>query len=728
LVRLVKRTAFTSCRICAGQCGLRFELDDAGEVIRVRGDSDNPVTLGYACRKGITLHEAHRDPARLLHPLRRQPDGRLVRIGLKQALDEIASRLKVIIAESGPDAVAGFRGTMSYCNLTANHMLPAWLASLGSSSFFSTMTIDQSAKWVTFERLGGWAGGRDPLDSADVLMWVGTNPLVSLSTFNFDLQHPVQRLRDAKARGLKLVVIDPRRSETARHADVFLQPLPGEDVTVVAGLLNLVLTRGWQDDAFCSSHADGVAELARAVSAFTPDYVSTRAGIAPAELERAAALFAEPLATRRKRGSAASGTGPNMGPHSNLAEHLVECLNVICGRYAQEGDPVQNPGVLGPRFPRRAQVIPPRRGFCDQPLSRVRGLGRLFGEKMTGALADEILTPGVGRVRALFVDGGNPVIALPDQAKTERAFRTLDLLVVIDPYMTATARLADYVLPPRMMLERHDLGSRDYEVHVMQRPYAQYAEPVLRSPPGAELIDDWEVFYEVARRLGVTLTFDGIPLDMESKPDTESLLRILTRHSSVSFDELRAATRGRIFQIRPQSVEAAEAGANGRFMLGPEDVIEELRAVRAEPLQTLDDPASFRLAARRLRDVQNTMYHDTGSAGHRPRGNLAYVHPADLQELGLAEGQLVVVESKHGEIALPARSDASLRRRVVSIAHGWGDLLALPATDTYAPASGANTNRLTSASEHCEPINAMPCLTGLPVRLRAHMVPTEGTR
>jgi anaerobic selenocysteine-containing dehydrogenase len=716
---------YTSCRICAGQCGLQLELDGAGEITSVRGDPENPVTLGYACAKGITLPEAHRSPDRLLHPLKRQPDGSFARIGFTQALDEIAAQMRDIIATSGAESIAGFRGTMSYSNLVANHLLPEWLRCLGSPSFYSTMTVDQSAKWVTFERLGGWAAGRDPLDSADVLLWVGTNPLVSLSTFNFDLQHPVQRLRDAKARGLKIVVIDPRRTETARHADVFLQPLPGEDVTVIAGLLNRIFAYGWQDHDFCVRHAAGLEALASAVSSFTPEYVCSRAGLQIDDLEAAAALFAQPLPDRPKRGSAASGTGPNMGPHSNLAEHLVECLNVVCGRYAKPGDRVPNPGVLGPSWPRRAQAIAPQRRWENEPRSRVGGFGLLFGEKMSGALADEILVPGSGQVRALFVDGGNPVIALPQQRKTERAFRTLDLLVVIDPFMTATARLAHYVLPPRMMLERHDIGSRDYETVTMQRPYMQYAEPALQPPGGAEVVDDWEVFYGLAQRLGIALTIDGVALDMQRPPTTEQLLAILMRNASVPFEVMRSATRGRLFDMPPQYVEPAHPDNHAKFELAPADVVAELADVRAEPTAgSSDADRTFRLAVRRLRDVQNTMFHQLDSTRRRLPQNFAYLHPVDMRALGLAEGDEIELASEHGTIALPARADASVRRRVVAVPHGWGDLLAQSEMASPGPAirdtlRGVNTNLLTSADLHCDPINAMPCLTGLPLRVRA---------
>ena len=706
------RIRYASCRICAGQCGLRIEVDDRDQVIDVRGDDGNPVTLGYACSKGITLPEAHNDPSRLLHPLKRTESGTFERIGWEQVFDEIAARVRELMDRHGPDAIAGFRGTMNYSNLVANHLLPEWLACLGSTSFFSTMTIDQSAKWVTFERLGGWAAGRDPLATADVLLWIGTNPLVSLSTFNFDLQHPVQRLRDAKARGLKLIVIDPRRTETARHADVFLQLLPGEDVTVVAGLLRMILERGWHDAAFCARWVDGLDALRTAVAPFTPDYVARRAGVDPEALAQAASLFAEPIAGRARRGSAASGVGPDMGPHSNLAEHLVECLNAVCGRYARPGDLVANPGVLGLAYPRVAQVIPPRRSWDAGPKSRVRGLGTIFGEKMSGALADEILTPGPGQLRALFVDGGNPAIALPQQARAEDALRALDLLVVIDPFMTATGRLAHYVLPSKMMLERHDLGSRDYEVHVMQRPYAQYSEPVLPAP--ADVVDDWEVFYEIARRLGVPLTLDGEPIDMSRKPSTEELLRILMRRSSVPFSDIRAATRGRVFDVASQVVLEADPKADGRFAVAPSDIVVELGEVAAEQPGT-DPRFPLRLAVRRLRDVQNTMYHTLPSVRRRLPGNSAYAHPVTLDEAGLADGAWAEAASPRGTIRLPVRADPDMRPGVVAIPHGWGDLLDV-AAEGRAP--GANVNRLTSAVDDCDPINAMPRLTGLPLRLR----------
>jgi anaerobic selenocysteine-containing dehydrogenase len=348
------RTVYTACRICAGQCGLAIDLDEHGRIDRIRGDHGNVLTRGYACIKGLTLDEAHASPRRILHPLKRMADGSFARIALGDALDEIAAKVRAIIAEDGPDAVAGFRGTMNYTDSLAAHMLPAWLSSIGSHSFFSTMTIDQSAKWVTARRLGYWEAGKDPYDVADTLLIIGANPLVSLSTFTMVMQNPVKALKEAKARGVKLLVIDPRRSETAAFADVHLQPLPGEDAALLAAMLRLIFEQDWADHDFCAANAEGIAELRAAVEPFTPELVASRCDISAEALFELTHAFAAPHPDgHRKRGAAASGTGPNMGPWSNLAEHLVECLNIVCGRFATEGDSIGNPGVLGARYPRR---------------------------------------------------------------------------------------------------------------------------------------------------------------------------------------------------------------------------------------------------------------------------------------------------------------------------------------------------------------------------------------
>ena len=704
------------CRICIGACGTVLTLDDNGRITAIRGDKDHPASGGYVCVKGLVAPEAHNGPQRLLNPLKRRPDGTFERIALEQALDEIADRLRLIIERDGPEAVAAFRGTQSGLNSTAYFMLPAWLTAIGSPSFFSTMTVDQSAKWVTVERLGVWGAGHHPFHDSEVVMIFGGNPLVSISTVGFDTINVAKQIKDAKARGMKVIVVDPRLTETARYADLFLQPLPGEDPSIVAGLLRIILSEGWEDAEFCARYVDDLAGLRRAVESFTPEYVGKRAGLARGQLRQAAELFAH----NAKRGAAIAGTGPDMAQHSNLAEHLIECLNVVCGRYLRAGERVPNPGVLMPRRPRRARVIAPRRSWERGHKSRIRGVGMLFGEMMAGIMADEILVPGKGQIKAIIVDGGNPVNSLPDQRKTVQALSSLELLVTIDPVMSNTARLSHYILPPKLQYERADLPTtRDYETLFFHVPFSQCTFGVSKPPPGSEVADDWYLFWALARRLGRTIVYDGVPLDMTNPPTSADLIAIVTRNSQVSLDEIRKYPGGNIFDLPPQYVEAADDSV-ARFAVIPPDVADELAAVAAEGFEASGAKVSaghvftHRLSARRMREVSNTMYQELPAIRRRRPYNPAWLNPRDLAELGLTSGDKVAIVSDHGRITAIVQSDETVRPGVVSMSHGWGPL---PDQAGDCEKQGSPVNQLVSSERDCEVINAMPRQSAIPVNI-----------
>ncbi|MBW2495964.1 MAG: molybdopterin-dependent oxidoreductase, partial [Deltaproteobacteria bacterium] len=222
-------TKLSFCRQCMGMCGTIVQVDEQGRVVEVRGDPEDPSTLGYACFKGLKATEAHNSPSRILEPLKRMPDGSFEPIELETALDEIAQKMREVLERDGPEAIGGYRGGGAFFTSSSVMMLPAFLEAIGSPKAFSSVTIDQSAKSVAAGRLGIWPAGKTPFSRSDVFLLVGGNPLVSVSVNGFDTRNPTKRLRAARERGMKLIVIDPRRSETAQHADILLQPLPGED-------------------------------------------------------------------------------------------------------------------------------------------------------------------------------------------------------------------------------------------------------------------------------------------------------------------------------------------------------------------------------------------------------------------------------------------------------------------------------------------------------------------
>jgi len=543
---------------------------------------------------------------------------------------------------------------------------------------------------------------------------VGANPLVSVSMNGFDTRNPLKRLKHAKARGMKLIVIDPRRSETAKFADVFLQPLPGEDCSILAGLLHIVLAEGWQDRDFCARYAADLETLRAAVAPFTPAYVARRADVPEAELRRVAEAFARDS----RRGAASSATGPDMSPGSNLAEHLIECLNVICGRFVREGETVPHPGAIMPRWPRKAEVIPAPRWWESGYRSRIGGFGLIDGELPTGILADEILAPGAGQVRALIVHGGNPASAVPDEERIVDALRSLELLVTIEPFMTQTARLSHYVLPPTLQYERADLPIFIYENLVSHDPYTRYTPPVARPPAGAEVQDDWIYFWELAQRLGLTLQHFGVALDMDTRPTTDEVLAIAARHAPIAFADLQRAERGVMLDADPQLVEPGDPDSPHRFSLAPPDVARELDLLARDIDATGRGKAyagyPYRFAVRRLRDALNSACKDLPSVRPRVPTNAVYMNPQDMAREGIGAGELVRLRSERGAIEVVAAVDPDLRPGVVSCAHGFG---LLPGEDADPRTHGASTNRLISSTRDRETINAMTRMSGFPVQV-----------
>ena len=703
------------CRICTATCGTRLTVDEHGHITRIVGDDENPLSSGYACFKGLQAGPAHRDPSRITHPLKRQPDGSYARIPLEQALDEIAARIGSVVAEHGPKALGLFGGTGSLMNQSATVVSRGFLEAMGTDQYYTTITIDQSAKMVAAGRMGSWAGGAPELEDSEILLLFGVNPLISHGTLSVLGIDPVKRLKRARARGLKLIVVDPRRTETGAQADLVFQPYPGEDAAIAAGLIRLILSEGWEDKAFCDRYvgAERMAALKASVEPFTPELVERRAGLEQGSLHAIADMFAR----QHGRGPALTGTGPNMAPNSNLAVHMVHTLNVVCGRFPREGDKVNSVDMLNPPRVSYAEVNPAGRPWEKAPPSRIRGTSNFFGEKPAATLTDEILTPGPEQVRALIVSGANPMWCLPDRGKTTAALRSLDLLVVIDPWETATTREADYILPPKMQYERADLPPTHPALKFYIGSWGIFTPAIVAPPADAEVVDDWYVYWALAKRLGKTINFAGRRmLDGAEPPTTEELLAILLEPSQTSLEELRAYPHGRDFPVDGGHVQPPRPEAQGRFDVMPGDVLGELQEYLARPggAQRAGRNGEFThlLSTRRMRDVYNSLGTQIASVRKRNKFNPACLHGEDLAELGLNPGDLVEIVSPHGSTRAIVERDDTLRRGVVSLSHGWGGT---PGKEDVL-VDGTCVNALIDTDTNFEEINAMPHMSAVPVR------------
>jgi anaerobic selenocysteine-containing dehydrogenase len=712
------QTIKTFCRNCGAQCSMEIDVNQ-GRMLAARPDGSKSPYGGYMCPKGLAAVELHNGlEARLHTSLKRGADGAHAPIDAEAALDEIATKLAALIAEHGPRCVAVYHGTGAYRSVLGGLLERAFVAEIGTPNFFSSMTIDQSAKWVTMARMGTMASGRHAMRDADLIVLAGGNPLVSHQGVPFALAEtcaPARGFEAAKARGCKVIIVDPRRTETARYADLLIQPLPGHDAEIFAAIAHIMLRDGTYDAAFAARWCIQLDELRAALAPFTPELAAMRADVPVEQIELAAHWLGE-----AQRPIAGSGTGPSMAANSNLADHMIELINVLAGGYRRAGDVVRNPGTLRAKDSFE-MAISPSRSFEREPKCVSQDTGALVGEFPTALLPGEIMADSPDRIRALICFGGDPLMALGDPAVAARAFGQLDLLVSLDCRQNETGKVADYVIATSQPFERPELSvSGD---GMFPEAFVQYTDAVVSPPPG--VIHDWEVFWGLAARMGVPLTFkfwnyglsyrdiaEGLELSLSEKPDPEALFRWLAKDSAVPFDAIKASPGG----VRPASAGRKVLPAPsdlGRLELCPPDVAAELAALVADEAET---QFPFRLTCRRILHAVNSAYRDSREARRRYPVNYAYMNPDDMAEAGIAEEARVEIASRFGEIQTLARAEARLRRGVISMTHMFGPLVG---TGDVLADGGANVGQLTSLSEELQPINFMPRFSGVPVRIAA---------
>lgn len=721
------------CRICPAYCQILAHVDD-GKLVKVTGDKDDPYFKGYTCPKGRALPQQHNNPGRLLHCKKQNADGGFDTIDSEQAMDEIAAKIQAIVAEHGPRSVAIYGGTGQVSSPVSPSVAVSFLMGLGSPMHFTSSTIDQPGKHIAMAAHGLWSAGELSFNSADSWIIVGANPVISKAS-GAPGNNPAQRLKAAQERGLKLIVIDPRETETAKRAFVHLQAKPGEDPTVLAGLLHIIIAEGLADEAFIAEDVEGFDALREAVAPFTPDYVATRAGIDAKQLIKAAYAYANAVGQQGRGGAVTMGTGPNMSLHGSLSEYLGYCLMSVCGYWPREGDKVTKPNVLTPAFDAKAQAMPPYKGWDYPEKMRVRGLTKTASGMPTAALADEILLDGEGQVKVLIAMCGNPMMAWPDQNKTYEAMQKLELLICLDYHMTATAELADYVIPPKLSLETPATtqlceGNKHYGYGLgFDEPYASYAPAIIDPPADSDVVEEWAFFYGLAQRMGLSLFVAGqsgwdkfqeaqpafAMLDMENKPTTDDLHAYLTSNARVSLDEVKQHKGGKIYPIH-ETVQAKEPGFEGKLCVGNDMMMAELAEVYGEDYRSKQavDQFPYRLVCRRLNGVINSAGREIDSSSVKPY-NPAYMHPEDLAALNLQEGDSVTISSSHASIKGVVESDATLLRGLVSMPHAFGGIPGKD--DEKVMEMGSNTGRLTPVEREYDPVTGIPLMSNIPVRI-----------
>jgi anaerobic selenocysteine-containing dehydrogenase len=721
-------TGHVLCRVCNKGCPMIAEVRD-GRLAAVRGNKDNELFQGYTCVKGRAMPAFINGPGRLLRSQRRSPAG-FEPIPVSVAMDEIAARLSEILDKYGPRSIATYYGTQLQ-NVPAGALMRAFSAAIGSDMKFGASSLDKPGRSIAWAMLGKWQAPPMGFSAPGAVLMLGINPLVN-GLGGIPAGHPGHWLGERLGAGMELIVVDPRRSDIAKRATLFLQPRPGHDIPILAAMLNVILTERLHDERFTAENVRNLAALQDAVRAFDPRQVAARSGLDPADLERAARVFA-----RAGRGYAVAGTGPHMAGQGTLLEYLALCLDTVCGHWMRAGEVVPAVGVFGPPTVPRAQADDPKAAYGFGARSRVRGLGLSAAGMPSATLAEEILIDGPGRVRALISCGGNPLAAFPDHEQTVRAFERLDLLVQVDPFMSQTAELADYVIAPKMTPEmigitiKIESSPKQYATgYGYPADYAQYSGAIVEPPADSEVIEDWELFYGLAQRMRLDLTVinqagQSVPLDMTEPPPADELVDLLMVGSRVPLDQIKASPGGGYFPADPPVVVAEKQdGWNGRLDVGNTELLADL-AVHARPDADADgrgDPYPFRLLCRRMAHVVNSSYNARVAGGH-PGPNPAFMNSADLTALGLVKGEEIEIESAHGTIVALADVDDGLRVSSVSMSFGFGG--ARDADHRDIRSVGSSVARLLSTRDYFDPYSGQPRMSSVPIRIRAAARPLD---
>lgn len=725
-------TVPTVCRLCIAHCGVLATIEDDNgrrKVTKVTGDPDNPLFKGYSCPKGRALDDLHNHDGRLLNSLKKADDGSFSKISNSDAAIEVADKIKALIDQYGPRSVAIYVGTPNVGYPAAAGMGNAFLRAIGSRMFFTSNTIDQPGKQISLATHGKWLGGEPDFDQADAWLLMGGNPIISKSA-GIPGQNPAQKLKEAIARGLKLIVLDPRVSDTARKAHIHLQSRPGEDHSILAGMINIIIAEKLYDQDFVTENTSGFESLKNHVANFTPEYVADRAGVPIDKLFAAARVFAN-----AKIRHANSGTGSSFSMYCNLKEYLLACLNTLCGAYTKAGEKVTRPNAMLPAYTPKAQALGPFKGWGFGEKLRVRGLTDTAAGMPTAALADEILLAGEGQVKALICIGGNPMAAWPDQRKTQQALEKLDLLLTFDVEMSSTARLADYVIACKQTFETPGMSQSGEAIKFFgfgigfPSAYAQYSPRIVDPPHDSDLVEEWEFFYHMACHLDLSLSYVAffgaakyiespmamMMLDKNYKPSTEEIYQTICSNSRIPLDEVKKYPHGYIFDSEV-FVAPKDADHEEKLALADKVMMEQLEEVYAQDYQAMHNTPDFpfRYIPRRHNNFMNSAGRSIKKLNGDKPWNPVWIHPEDMQALDISNGDLVRIATEHDSIPAMVEADDSLRRGVVAMAHAFGGLID---EDHRYKELGSNTGRLIRTDIDYDPITGMPRMGNIPVSI-----------
>lgn len=694
------RTVYRACNLCEAICGLEIKVDGP-KILSIRGDDADPFSRGHICPKAVALKDVHEDPNRLRRPMQRvgDPAENVWReIPWDEAFDLAAERLAAIQLRHGNNAVGFYAGNPSVHNIGTLLSVPQLARVLRTRNAFSATSVDQLPQQLASLLMFGHQLmiPIPDIDRTDYFLILGGNPVASNGSL-MTVPDVTKRLADIRKRGGKVVVIDPRRTETAAVASEHHFIRPATDAALLMAMINVMneenlfrLTRPEQ--------LNGLDAALAAIAGITADVGARATGIDAGTIRRLAREFAAaPSAVCYGR------VGTTLQSFGTLNQWLVQLVNIVTGNLDREGGamptnpliPVTGPGT--------------RRGHHDRWRSRVSGLSESGGELPVAVLAEEILTPGEGQIRGMLTACGNPVLSTPNGRRLDEALASLDFMLSIDIYLNETTRHADLILPPTSSLnhDHYDLIFNAFAV----RNTARFNAGMWERP--ADERYDWEIFRELCARLAVRLEREHKPVQSTAAV-IEGMLP-----NGVSMAALNDAPHGIDFgPLRPSLFERLET-PDGKIDCAPAPLVADIARFTAQIEKTPDGARrSFSLIGRRhLRSNNSWMHNSHRLIKGKPRDQLM-MHPDDLASLGLVDGQTVEVRARVGSVRIAVEATDTLMRGVVSLPHGFGHNRAGTRLGLAEQNAGVSYNDLTDASA-VDVVSGNAALNGIEVEVIA---------
>ena len=730
-------TAHRICPFCEACCGLELQVDN-GRVISIRGHQADVFSAGYICPKGVALKDLHEDPDRLRTPLIKR-DGRFVEAGWDEAFAEIERRLPPILSRDGADALGLVVGNPAAHKLGLLLYFGRLARAVRTRNIFSASTLDQMPKQLSSGLMfGHWLSVAVPdIANTDFLLILGANPVASNGSL-WTVPDFRGKAKALQARGGRIVVVDPRRSETAAIADRHIAIRPGGDVFLLLGMVHTLFDEGLVRLGRLSDHVAGVDAARTAVAGFAPEAVASRCGIDAATVRELARTLAN-----TERAAVYGRIGTCTQEYGSLSSWLVDVLNVLTGHLDAPG------GAMFPKAPAFAANTLGKPGIgrgivTGRHASRVSGAPEVYGELPMTCLAEEIETPGPGQVKALIAVAGNPVLSAPNGARIAAALEQLEFMVSIDIYLNETSRHADVILPGLSPLEdsHYDLAFPMFS----WRNHARYSAAVFEPANGQ--VPEWQT---LLRLIGI-VRGQGANADVSAIDDTlfdddvkrlagdhaEAVTRALgaqkgperqldlalrsgpygdgfgARPNGLTLDKLKATPEG--IDLGPLTSRVPEMlrTPSGKIELAPPSMLADLSRAAAD----LARPApGLVIVGRRQVRSNNSWMHNLPILAKGPFRCTALVHPADAERLGLVHGQQARISVASGR-SIEAEVEVSdeMMQGVVSLPHGWGHNLPGTRTALAAERPGANLNALLDDTLRDLP-SGNAVLSGMPVAM-----------